>query len=194
MSYKTYFDTSEIRVCCTCRSSPILPFCADARARRCIATFSRNRTCEPSIHSTWSACPSRRQGSGSRSRSVRASSVPVSARRVMPTPKSDYGAGSGSHATPTRDITRLFFTISPLSVHVRADPPRVRRPHPAFCLLICTWTCACLHPRPYSCTAPLPCVIPKPSGRHQRSRADGARALGTHGRALSKHPQQRPSV
>jgi hypothetical protein len=187
MSYKTYFDTPEVRVCCTCQSTPILTSCADTRSRRRVTTLSRDWICEPIIHPTWSACPSRRQVNGGRSRFLCAPGVPFSA---MPTTKSDYRADGASHANPTRTITCLFFPVSPLSFHVHATPPRVRRCYPAPLLLLYT----CTRPYPYPSTAPLSRAFPDPSGRCQRSRADGARALGSHGRALPEHPQQRPAV
>lgn len=172
---------------CKSTPAPTLASCADTGARRRVATFPRDWNRESSIHPTWSACASRRQSSGSRFQSIRATSVPLSARRVMPTTKPDYGAGGGRHANTIRDGARFFFFISPLPFHVYADPPRVRRCHPALCHLICSCAPVCFCT--YSCTAPLPCTVPEPSRCYQRARADGTRALGPHGCALSKHPQ-----
>ena len=161
MSYKTYFDTAEVRVCCTCQFTPTFLPSADTHVRRRVATFPCDWICEPTIHPTWSTCPSRRQINGSRLRSLHAPSVPLPVRRAMSRTKSDYRADGGS----TRLITRLLFPISPLSFHVHATPPRARRCHPAPRLLFCT--CTCTHP--YACAAPLSCVYPGPSGCCQRS-------------------------
>jgi hypothetical protein len=163
--------------------------CANIRDRRRIAALSRDWTPEPPIHPPWSACRRQRRRKVNHSRSTfpRSPGVHLSAGRLVPIIES----GSPASASGAVVVAPPSF-IPALSLHVHATSPGVRRsdiasssrvdvghwPWPGPCAAAAAATAAHFSRR----------AFPAPSGRWDRPRADGARALGPHGRALSKHP------